>query len=88
MSKHVDADALLAALYEADAITPRGAKIIREFPAAEDRPIAEWRIKDGYYYTVPYVCSNCGEPCKETVMGKPGWLFCPNCGAKMKGGRD
>jgi len=32
MSKHVDADALLAALYEADAITPRGAEIIREFP--------------------------------------------------------
>lgn len=87
MSKHVDADALLTTLYDADAITMRGAKIIRDFPAVEEnRPIAEW-IEDGYY-NEPCVCSNCGEPCKDTVMGNPRWLYCPICGAAMKGEQD
>lgn len=43
MSKHVDADALLTTLYDADAITPRGAKIIREFPAADTVEVVRCR---------------------------------------------
>lgn len=34
-------------------------------------------------------CSNCSveEPVK-TVIGKPDWIFCPNCGAQMKEARN
>lgn len=30
-----------------------------------------------------YVCSCCGEPCKNLVLGKPQWNFCPWCGERM-----
>jgi len=29
-------------------------------------------------------CSNCGETTVETVMGRPKYNYCPNCGAQMK----
>lgn len=35
MNKNIDIDMLLEALYDADAISARGAKIIREFPAVD-----------------------------------------------------
>ena len=56
---------------------------IEQLPAADVVEIrhASW-IEDGYY-NEPCVCSYCGEPCKDTVMGKPRWNYCPNCGAKM-----
>ena len=46
MSKHVDADALLAALYEADAISARGAKIIREFPAVYAEEVSKALLRE------------------------------------------
>ena len=61
------------------------ADTIEALPAADVWPVkrGSW-IEDGYY-NEPCVCSECGEPCKDTVMGKPRWNFCPNCGAKMEG---
>ncbi len=55
---------------------------IKAIPAADVAPVkhASW-IEDGYYNEA-CVCSNCGEPCKDTVMGKPRWNYCPNCGAR------
>ena len=56
---------------------------IEAIPAADVVEVrhASW-IEDGYTME-PCVCSNCGEPCKDTVMGNPRWNYCPNCGAKM-----
>ena len=46
----------------------------------EEQKRGSW-IEDGYY-NKPCVCSYCGEPCKDTVMGKPRWIYCPMCGSK------
>ena len=98
MSKHVDADALLAALYDADAITPRGAKIIREFPEAEKQESGEWLWDpNGMDWGIgAWVCNRCGsrpETWWNTMkechpLRCSGSHYCGNCGAKMKGGHD
>ena len=32
-----------------------------------------------------YGCNNCGHTNHvKTVMGKPAWFYCPNCGARME----
>lgn len=81
--RQIDADALLAALYEADAITPRGAKIIREFPAVK-RNIYRWKGAGfGDYY-----CSRCNEVYSIGAEHVSEWNYCPSCGAKMKGEAD
>lgn len=67
--------------------TPNGVKALAlEIPAADVAPVrhASW-IEDGYY-NEPCVCSYCGEPCKDTVMGKPRWIYCPLCGSKNQEG--
>ena len=57
-------------------------EILNDIPAANVVEVrhASW-IEDGYY-NEPCVCSNCGEPCKDTVMGKPRWNYYPSCGAR------
>ncbi len=43
----------------------------------------EWDTED------IYMCSLCGEKAHvKEVMGKPEWIHCPNCGAKMDGGAE
>lgn len=86
--QYVDRYLLRDKLYAEDAITMKGVAILNKFPAADVVEVrhASW-IEDGYY-NKPCVCSNCGEPCEDTVMGKPRWNYCPNCGAKMDGGQD
>ena len=43
-----------------------------------------WISADEIFGRVPFYCSECGENTWDTVMGKPRWNFCPNCGAKME----
>ena len=82
MSKHIDVDALLAALYEADAITPRGAKIIREFPVAEAREPGEWLWdSDDAVYHCSLCHFNAYGNTGEILSGE--YHYCPNCGADM-----
>ena len=58
-------------------------RIILEAPTLDYKdlvPQGEW-IEDGYL-DKPCVCSYCGEEVREYVK----FNFCPNCGARMKGG--
>ncbi len=50
----------------------------------ESQRPAEWERVNGCGGL--YVCTNCGENTTETVMGKPRFNFCPNCGRRMKNG--
>lgn len=51
-----------------------------------ERPQGEWY----YNYQDGWHCSICHESVKgmPTVMGKAKFAFCPNCGAKLKGGSE
>ena len=70
----VEKGELLAALYDADAITMKGVKIINQFPAADVAkvPHGRWNI-DGS-------CSECHGYDNRDPYGS---AFCPHCGAKM-----
>lgn len=93
MIKNIDIDMLLEALYDADAISARGAKIIREFPAKVEKE------KHGRWEMLSYdeaVCSCCGynrnTPFDSTREAKEHWSelppYCEMCGAKMDGGQN
>ena len=50
-----------------------------------DRPMGEWINQDnGAFY--PYECSNCHEQPFCDDYGYHLTNYCPNCGARMKGG--
>ena len=71
---------------EAAAIAEYCRDALIDIPTADVVEVRHGRwIEDGYY-NEPCVCSFCGEPCKDTVMGRPMCNYCSNCGAKMDGG--
>ena len=44
---------------------------------------SEWIPLDTYMGQERYICRECGEITKDTVMGKPRARFCPQCGRRM-----
>lgn len=84
MDEYIDRKALRDALYDADAITMNGVKILNQFPAADVVPIRHGRwfainpCKDVEgWIEYDYQCSNCKEISWEASN------YCQNCGAKM-----
>ena len=64
-------------------------KDLRELPPAQPERIrGRWISADAIFGGEPFYCSECGENTRDTVMGKPRWNFCPNCGADMRGEQD
>ena len=53
-------------------------------PAQPERIKGRWISADAIFGGEPFYCSECGENTRDTVMGKPRWNFCPNCGAEME----
>ena len=80
MAEYIDKEALRDALYDADAITMNGVKILNQFPAADVEPVKHGRwihkIALGGY---AWFCSEC-----ESI-GSPAWRRCPMCETKMDG---
>jgi len=58
-------------------------EVINKLPSAQPKK-GRWISADAMFHGVPFYCSECGENTWDTVMGKPRWKFCPNCGAKME----
>ena len=79
MDEDIERKALRDALYDADAITMSGVKILNQCPTADVAPVRHGRWlhrKNGIAY-----CSEC-----EIEAVEDGTEYCPNCGAKMDGG--
>ena len=83
MDDYIKREALRDALYDADAITMNGVKILNQFPAADVAPVRHGRwIKVGYACgEAEWQCSACKETEWRTSASR--LKYCPNCGAKM-----
>lgn len=57
---------------------------VEDLPSAEPK-MGRWISADAIFGGVPFYCSECGENTLDTVMGKPRWNYCPNCGSDMRG---
>lgn len=83
MDDYIKREALRDALYDADAITMNGVKILNQFPSSDVAPVRHGRWK----CTKP--CPVCGED-RFKGLDADIWAdweppYCPNCGAKMDG---
>ena len=90
MYEYIELKAIRDALYDADAITMSGVKILNQFPVADVVP-----VRHGIWISLTD-CSNAGVYCsvchkkvyKEdyAICNRKNKLrsdYCPNCGAKM-----
>lgn len=83
MARYIDADALIAYLYDYQDCDIDIPKEIAEFPTADVRENVrgEW-MKDGRYMGKNWHrCSICDRAYSYVYD----WNFCPNCGADMRG---
>lgn len=85
MYEYIERKAIRDALYDADAITMSGVKILNQFPVADVAPVRHGRWVDGDPY-----CPICRKD-KFRGLDADVWAdwqpdYCPNCGAKMDGG--
>ena len=87
ITEYIERKALRDTLYDADAITMSGVKILNQFPSADVAP-----VRHGRWVSVPHklarVCSVCNrdEPYKFADIDADVYDYCPSCGAKMDGG--
>ena len=82
MTEYIERKALRDTLYDADAITMSGVKILNQFPGADVAPVRHGRwIK----YQIPPIicCSNCDW---ATDVVEKNFQYCPMCGTQMDGG--
>lgn len=83
MAEYIEREALRDALYDADAITMNGVKILNQFPSADVEPVrhGRWLCVDTDTEQF-FLCNRCKK--KEYWESK----YCPNCGADMRGTND
>ena len=86
MAEYIKRKALRDTLYDADAITMSGVKILNQFPAADVVPVrhGEWEIVVGSNGKEYMVCTCCRV--SQDLTGV--FTYCPNCGAMMDGGAE
>ena len=86
MYEYIERKAIRDALYDADAITMSGVKILNQFPVADVAPVQHGRWIDKGEYAVCTECGGRSSTQYDSVEPIPLMTqFCPNCGAKMDG---
>ena len=94
--EYISREAALTALQDSDLFntTERQLRAIRELPAADVAEVVhgEWlRSDDDWNSLTTIQCSLCSEEwCFETDddVSLLNYKYCPNCGARMDGGKD
>ena len=88
MAEYIERKSLRDALYDADAITMSGVKILNQFPVADVAPVrhGRWTVKGYVCGETEYQCSECKETEWRTSASR--LKYCPFCGVKMDGGAD
>lgn len=66
------------------------ARFIDAIPAADVAPVRHgrwiWELADNGWAN--HICSECGYTKNTDIHVRLGYDYCPNCGAKMDGGKD
>ena len=92
MTDYISREALRDALYEADAITMQGVKIINQFPAADviEQKVGKWEQKEVFetFSNIEQLQSAFCPICKRYHTTPYSYFFkhynfCPNCGTRM-----
>ena len=83
MTEYIERKAIRDALYDADAITMSGVKILNQFPAADVATVrhGRWLCVDTDTEQF-FLCNRCKK--KEYWESN----YCPSCGADMRGIND
>lgn len=81
----IDADALWMDVIHAMDYCEDILEIIEKQPTVEERKTGKWKISDLPKGKMKY-CSECGYG--QFMADIREYNFCPNCGAKMEGGKD
>lgn len=89
MAEYIERKALRDTLYDADAITMSGVKILNQFPGADVAPVrhGRWMNANSRPKTYWRRCTACGGLAYFCGIGCS-YKYCPNCGAMMHGGAD
>ena len=87
MAEYIEREAIRDALYDADAITMNGVKILNQFPSSDVEPVKRGRwimgTDENGLQTGHRECSRCGEIVKYGYSLYGVHNFCNYCGAKM-----
>ena len=86
MDEYIEREALRDTLYDADAITMSGVKILNQFPVADVAPVRHGRWGTHSDRPDSLICSVCN--CGFDMWKHDPHNYYPNCGAKMDGGAD
>ena len=89
MAEYIERKALRDTLYDADAITMSGVKILNQFPGADVAPVrhGRWMNANSRPKTYWRRCTACGGMAYFCGIGCS-YKYCPNCGCLMDGGDD
>ena len=82
MDDYIKREALRDALYDADAITMNGVKILNQFPSSDVAPVKHGRWETNSDRPDSLICSIC--KCGFDMWKHDPHNYCPNCGAKMQ----
>ena len=83
MYEYIERKAIRDALYDADAITMSGVKILNQFPVADVTPVRHGRWVTHSDRPDSLICSVC--KCGFDMWKHDPHNYCPNCGADMDG---
>ena len=78
MAEYIERKALRDALYDADAITMSGVKILNQFPVADVAPVRKGRWESDGLSSLK--CSDCGYLDDMKMYHR----YCPDCGCFMR----